>query len=135
MGSIVYDACLPEKKPGEETVLEVELPSARHLTRFSLKDVTEWSPSGYKVGDSGDETSPKTGATLRIRMPIDYRVEDRHPMIVQASTPFMVYQASTDEMVPLTQERLRDLVEHEKQFFRLRHHLRDVADDPVTMCG
>ena len=176
MGSIVYDACLSEKKSDEENVrfAQYRNESFDHLKPFIETMIEEHKPllltrkmimddlavkdealfGGCPfVSDSGDETPPKIGAYFRIRFPEGYTVIDGHPLGLsdaikatkdyetvfgRPSEPeepaFMVYQASTDEMVPLTQERLRDLVEHEKQFFRLRHHLRDVADDPVTMC-
>jgi hypothetical protein len=119
MGSIVYDACLKDNKPDEE-VVRVEL---RHL----------FDP--FVIPCGGDT---KIGTVLRIKMPSDYKTTDgpgislhdaieatkEHEAIFgRPSDPepvsFMVYHPGTDEMVPLTQSRLDDLVSRERAYFQM----------------
>lgn len=62
------------------------------------------------------------GTTLRIRMPQDYAIpEPTNPKV----HPFLVYSAMTDEMVPLTKERLNQLLATERQYGQMICAIRD----------
>lgn len=79
----------------------------------------------------------KIGTTLRIRMPRDC-VADSESVPDPTNPkvhPFMVCSAMTDEMVPLTQERLNQLLAAERQYGQMICAIRDAHNAHTAALG